>query len=299
MNSKRSIALGSFDGLHRGHRAVIDRARSFAQRGCRPCVLLLEPSPAQVLGKASAKRLMSFEYKRENLEKLGLEVIVLDFCSVKDYSSQAFFEQILCERLNAGALTCGFNYHFGAGGSGSVNDLRELCRTGGVLLGEVEPQTVDGQTVSSTLVRRALEQGDVAQAERLLGHPYGYRFEVVHGDHIGAAVLNCPTINQLFPAEMLVPKYGVYASQTLLDGVWRRSVTNIGCRPSFESNEQRSETHIIGFDGDLYGQFIEVRLCRYKRGERKFNSLEELKRQLIVDRMPEELSNSGLNPETE
>lgn len=287
MNSKRSIALGSFDGLHRGHRAVIDRARSFAEHGCRPCVLLLEPSPAQVLGKASVKRLMSFDYKRDELEKLGLEVVTLDFRTVKDLSPQAFFEQILCERLNAGVLCCGFNYHFGAGGSGDADDLRELCRTSGVLLNEIEPQTVDGQLVSSTAVRQALEQGDVERAERLLGHPFGYRFEVVHGDHIGATVLNCPTINQLFPEEMLVPKYGVYASQTLLDGVWRRSVTNIGCRPSFESNQQRSETHIIGFDGDLYGQFIEVRLCRYKRGERKFSSLEELKQQLILDRMPD------------
>ena len=287
MNSKRSIALGSFDGLHRGHRAVIDRARSFAQRGWQPCVLLLEPSPAQVLGKTSAKRLMSFDYKRSELEKLGLDVIVLDFCAVKDLMPQEFFDRILCEQLNAGALTCGFNYHFGAGGCGSTALLRDLCRSAGVILQEIEPQTVDGQVVSSTLVRQALEQGDVARAERLLGHPFGYRFEVVHGDHIGGAVLDCPTINQLFPAEMLVPKYGVYASQTLLDGVWRRSVTNIGCRPSFESNEQRSETHIIGFDGDLYGQFIEVRLCRYKRGERKFSSMEELKRQLILDRQPD------------
>ena len=287
MNSKRSIALGSFDGLHRGHKAVLDRALSFAGQGCRPCVLLLEPAPAQVLGKASAGLLMSFEDKRRELEKRGLEVVVVDFLSVKDLPPQDFFEQILCEQLSAGVLSCGFNYHFGAGGSGNAALLRTLCQQNGVLLQQIEPQTFEGELVSSTAVRQALEQGDVPRAEKLLGHPYGYRFEVVHGDHIGGRLLNCPTINQLFPAEMLVPKYGVYASQTLLDGVWRRSVTNIGCRPSFESNEQRSETHIIGFDGDLYGQLIEVRLCRYKRGERRFDSLEALKQQLIADRLPD------------
>ncbi|HBL40216.1 MAG TPA: riboflavin biosynthesis protein RibF [Ruminococcaceae bacterium] len=287
MDSKRSIALGSFDGLHRGHKAVIDRARSFARQGHKPCVLLLEPAPAQVLGKTSAKRLMSFEYKRDKLEQLGVEVAVVDFLTVKDMSPADFFETVLCKQLHAASLCCGFNYRFGVKGSGNAELLRELCEKNGVVLNEIEPQTLNGSVVSSTAIRQALAHGEVERAEEMLGHPYGYRFEVVHGDHIGGTVLNCPTINQLFPEEMLVPKYGVYASQTLVDGVWRRSVTNIGCRPSFESNEQRSETHIIDYDGDLYGQHVEVRLCRYKRSERKFDSLEELKQQLVADRQPD------------
>ncbi len=287
MDSKRSIALGSFDGLHRGHKAVIDRARFFAQQGYRPCVLLLEPPPAQVLGRTSVKRLMSFEYKRDKLAQLGVEVAVLDFLSVKDLSPADFFETVLCGQLHAGVLTCGFNYRFGAAGSGDARLLRELCEKSGVMFNEIEPQMLNETVISSTAIRQALTRGEVEQAEEMLGHPFGYRFEVVHGDRIGGTVLNCPTINQLFPGEMLVPKYGVYASQTFVDGAWHRSVTNIGCRPSFENNEQRSETHIIDFDGDLYGQRIEVRLCRYKRNERKFDSLEELKQQLIADRQPD------------
>ena len=283
-NKKRAIALGNFDGLHIGHNAVIGEVVKAAQLGFVPAVLLLDPLPSYALNKREGKELMTQGEKDKLFAAMGVEVIKVDFYKIKDYTPEEFFEKILLVELSAGMLSCGFNYRFGKGGSGDSALLASLCEGAGIQL-EVQPAvSIAGEAVSSTRIRSAIESGDIVTANAMLGREFGYTLEVVHGDEIGRK-LGCPTLNQLFPEGLIVPKYGVYASRTRIDGEWYRSVTNIGRRPSFENDEQRSETHVIGYCGDLYGREIEVRLVSYKRGEIKFNSLDELKAQLEKDKM--------------
>ncbi len=280
---KRAVALGNFDGLHTGHTAVIEKAVNMAQNGLQPCVLLLDPLPCNVEGFTAHKALITDSEKEKLLNDMGVEVVRIDFLKIKDYEPERFFEDIIINKLNAGAVSCGFNYRFGKDGKGDSALLEKLCKASDIAFCASEAVEYGGLPISSTRIRNALENGEIEQANAMLGRNFGYTLEVVHGDKIGR-LLDCPTINQLFPDELIVPKYGVYSSETKIDGKWLRSVTNIGRRPSFENDEQRSETHIIDFFGDLYGENIEVRLLSYKRGERKFSSLDELKEQLSKDK---------------
>ena len=280
---KRAVALGNFDGLHLGHTAVIEKANAMAQDGFIPCVLLLDPLPCNVEGFTPHKALITDGEKEKLLGDMGVEVVKIDFLKIKDYEPERFFEDIIIKKLNAGAVSCGFNYRFGKGGKGDSTLLESLCRSAGITFCVSEAVEFEGLPISSTRIRSALENGQIEKANAMLGRAFGYTLRVVHGDKIGR-LLDCPTINQLFPEELIVPKYGVYSSEAEIDGRWLRSVTNIGRRPSFENDEQRSETHIIGYDGDLYGKTVEVRLLFYKRGERKFSSLDELKEQLSKDK---------------
>ena len=286
-DKKRAVALGNFDGVHIGHSAVIGCAVSAAENGFVPAVLLLDPMPSRFFGKAESKELLTAEEKECLISAMGAEVVKVDFSQVKDYSPEEFFNKIIVGKLNAGMVCCGFNYRFGKDGRGDSDLLGELCKTAGVELVTVEAVLFDNQPVSSTRIRTALENGEVELANKMLGRDFGYTLEVVHGDELGRT-LDCPTLNQLFPEGMIVPKYGVYASRACVDGVWHRSVTNIGRRPTFENDQQRSETHILGYCGNLYGKKIEVRLQRYIRGEIKFSSLDELKNQLSKDKQASE-----------
>lgn len=281
-NKKRAIALGNFDGLHTGHTAVICGVVGAASCGMIPTVLLLDPLPTLAFNKHEGKALITQGEKDRLFAAMGVEVVRVDFDKIKDYAPEEFFEKILLGELNAGMLSCGFNYRFGKGGSGDSSLLASLCAAAGIKLEVQGAVSFEGEAVSSTRIRTAIENGEIESANAMLGREFGYTLEVVHGDKLGRQ-LGCPTLNQLFPDGMIVPRYGVYASRTCIDGRWYRSVTNIGRRPSFENDEQRSETHVIGFEGELYGKEIEVRLISYKRGEMKFGSLDELKAQLKKD----------------
>lgn len=284
---KRAIALGNFDGIHTGHSAVIGCAVSAAESGLVPAVLLLEPMPSRFFGRLESKELLTSDEKERLISAMGAEVLKVDFAAVKDYTPVDFFEKILVKKYNAGVLCCGFNYRFGKNGGGDSTLLGELCKNAGVELVTVPAVLYEGEPVSSTRIRTSLENGEIELANKMLGRDFGYTLEVVHGDELGRT-LDCPTLNQLFPDGMIVPKYGVYASRACVDGKWYRSVTNIGRRPSFENDQQRSETHILGYCGDLYGKSIEVRLQRYIRGEMKFSSLGDLKKQLARDKQAAE-----------
>ena len=274
---KRAVALGNFDGLHIGHASVINSAKAY--ENMLACVLLLEPLPSAAAGEA----LITDEEKQSLLDAFGVETVRIDFSAIKDWTPERFFDEIIVGKLNAGAVCCGFNYRFGKGGSGDSALLKSLCEGRNIAFCECAAVEYENEPVSSTRIRTALKNGEVEKANAMLGRNFGYCLEVVHGDKIGR-LLDCPTINQLFPPELIVPKYGVYSSLTTLGGKQLRSVTNIGRRPSFEKDEERSETHIIDYCADLYGQKIDVQLVSYKRGEKKFDSLDELKAQLNKDK---------------
>jgi riboflavin kinase/FMN adenylyltransferase len=280
--NKTAVALGSFDGLHKGHMSVIACALSFKECGLIPLVMLFDSHPLKLLANKAPAEILQPELRAEILESRGVDSFVVSFKEIKDLSCREFVTEILLDKLNAGAVCCGSNYRFGKGGAGDVNELKALCDEFGIEI-KISPEITFGDfPISSTRIRQAVESGDIPLANAMLGREFRYKYTVVSGDQRGR-LMGAPTINQHFGKNFVIPKKGVYASVTVVDSTEYPSVTNIGLRPSFENEDLRSETCILGFSGDLYGKDIEVRLLQYLRGEMKFDSMEALGAQIKSD----------------
>lgn len=276
------VALGSFDGLHIGHRAVLDAAATQREAGLEPCALLFQNHPQSLLSGCAPKQLLSEAARNRLLAHWGLRGLTLPFSDLQPLSPQSFVTEILSGKLNAKAVCCGYNYRFGQGGQGDAALLARLCAEAGIRVLVTPAVRFGAEPVSSTRIRSCLERGELTDANTMLGRAFSYAYPVIAGDRRGRR-LGWPTINQAFPDDMAVPRLGVYASRVLADGLWRQGVTNIGLCPTFTGQILRSETHIRDFDGDLYGQVIPVELLVFLRGERRFQSEEALKAQIEQD----------------
>lgn len=274
------IALGNFDGLHLGHKAVITAEKTEYER---KLALMFKKHPQAEITGVCPGILITPDKEREILREWGVEPEYMDFSSVSDLAPAEFVDEILVGRFNARSLACGFNYRFGKDASGDAELLKRLCAEREIKLTVVDEVSYDGECISSTKIRKALTEGDMTTANNMLGRHFSYNFVVVHGDERGR-ILGSPTINQFFTRDFQVPQFGVYASYTIVDGVKYPSVTNVGIRPTIGNSEKRSETHILGFDGDLYGTNTEVFLIKKLRDEKQFSSLDELKEQIMSDR---------------
>ncbi len=275
------IALGTFDGLHIGHKAVITSEKTEYER---KIALMFKKHPQISLSGKHPGILITPEKEKELLKKWGVEAEYIDFDEVSSLSPEEFVDEILVKKYNARSLSCGFNYRFGKGASGDVNTLSLLCAQREIKLTVVNHVDYLCEPVSSTRIRKAVSCGNMQDAAKMLGRYYSYDFEVKHGDERGR-ILGSPTINQFFMKDFQVPEFGVYASITVIDGEKYASVTNIGVRPTIKGvSEKRSETNIIGFQGDLYGKHPEVFIVEKIRGELKFSSLDELSGQIAKDR---------------
>lgn len=275
------IALGTFDGLHIGHKKVL---LSDTSEYDEKIALMFTEHPQKALSGDVPGELVTDKKRNELLKEWGYTPEYLDFAEVSGLSPEEFVDKILIEKFNATALCCGFNYRFGNGARGDVSILKKLCAEREIKLTVCNQVEYDGAPVSSTRIRECIKNGDIRTANKMLGRFFSYNFEVVHGDARGRT-LGSPTINQFFSDNFTVADYGVYASFTVVDGKKYISVTNIGIRPTIKGgSEKRSETNIVGFDGDLYGQDIEVFLVEKLRGERAFNSLDELSESISADR---------------
>ncbi len=280
---KTAVTLGSFDGLHKGHIAVIACAFEMQkEHGLLPLVLLFDRHPMLTVSGKAPDMILQAALRDELIAKTGAGKRIVPFREVRNMSCREFFEKILIEKLNAGGVCCGWNYRFGKNNEGGIAELKALCEEFGVMLKITPPVDFGGEPVSSTRIRQAVESGDVSLANEMLGREFRYKLTVVDGQHRGR-LIGAPTINQRFDEGFVIPKKGVYASVTVVDGREYPSVTNIGLRPSFENEDFRSETCILGFSGNLYGQEIEVRLLQYLRDETKFDSLEKLSEQIGKD----------------
>lgn len=282
---KTAVALGYFDGLHLGHIGVITAALN--QRHLKTAVFTFNCDTT--LPKFyNPEDIISFENKCELMRKVGVEYLYApDFADVCGYPAEEFISEILVKRLNAGFACCGRNFRFGKGGSGTPEILKELGKRYGIEVQIVPDVCHNGEIISSTHIRELIREGDIEQANTLLGYDLWYRLPVIHGNHIGKT-LDFPTINQVIPETNIIPRYGAYKSFVEIDGRYYRGITNIGVKPTVTERHDGSgavmETHIIGFDGDLYGQKISVSLVRFLRPEKKFSTLDELKKQLSLDR---------------
>lgn len=279
MHKQRAIALGTFDGLHRGHMQVINNTK---QGDFVPSALLFTEHPASVLAHAAPPALCTEEKRTALLEAAGIEPLYMDFREIAGLSPRAFFEEILLKRFSAGVVCCGENYTFGKGKSGNPEVLQKLCDEYGICLYVAKTVEVGGAPVSSTRIRHALEHGEVKTANEMLGRPFSYAFPVVEGDKRGRK-LQFPTANQFFPAGFVQPKCGVYASFAEIDGKRYPAVTNFGVRPTIGTKTVRSETYVLGFSGDLYGQSPEIHWLSFLRPEQKFSTLSDLQAAIASD----------------
>ena len=283
-NDGACVALGFFDGVHSGHRAVIGGC--VAEKGDRRSVVLtFRESPARVLGQSAPPLLSTNERKAELMAQLGVdELIFADFDAVKELSPEDFVIEILRDRLNAKKVYCGFNYHFGYRGAGDSDMLIRLCEEQGIEVIVKEPVFCGGEQVSSSLIREKIAAGEIETANKLLGYRYAVTGRIDEGNHVGST-LGFPTVNIPIGRGLTVPRYGVYASELLIDGVRYRGATNIGVHPTVSTLDMPlCETFLLDFDGgELYGKKAVCELKAFIRGEMCFDSMEELTTQIRKD----------------
>jgi riboflavin kinase / FMN adenylyltransferase len=276
------VAIGNFDGLHRGHAGVIVRALGLAKRLGGPCALLtFEPHPADFFaGKRVIFRLTPREAKQAILDRMGLDgMIVLTFdAALAGLSAEDFVVKVLVERLAIGGIVAGYDFHFGAKRAGTPEFLKEAGKRHGFAVEIVDKITYDASgsldAVSSTAIREALQAGDVRRARELLGHPFLIEGEVVGGAKRGRE-LGFPTAN-IVPDLSCRLKHGIYAVTIHVDGVTYGGVASFGRRPTFDDGPALLEVYVFDFHGDLYGQMAEVAFVDFLRGEEKFESPEAL-----------------------
>ena len=277
-----AVALGFFDGVHRGHRAVLSAAVSCRREGLTPAAFFFTSSPK----KDSAKQQLSSNADKIRMfEEIGIErLYIIDFERLKNKTPYAFVKDVLRDVFNAKKVFCGFNYRFGRAGSGDTELLRELCSGQGIDAFVCDTVVEDGVVVSSSEIRRLLRAGEIKRANRLLGYDFGVRSASVEGNHIGT-LMHTPTVNLRFPENTVLPRFGVYASIVTIDGERYIGVTNVGVKPTItDAGIPNCETWMPEYrGGELYGKTVDVRLRDFIRPERKFSGLQELEEAIKRD----------------
>ena len=283
MNKKIIYALGFFDGVHLGHQALLQACRELADKhGCRAGAVTFTVHPEALVTGNAPTLLNTNEDRKRMLRAYGINSVkALPFDRDLMTTHWSDFLNQLVESGAAG-FVCGNDFRFGAGGSGTAETLAAFCKSKELPYAIVPDQLMDGERISSTRIRELLEQGELTQANRLLGHAHILTGKVLSGRQLGRTI-GTPTANLAFPAGLLVPKFGVYACKVSIDGNIYPAVTNIGTRPTVNGEGVTAEAHILDFDEDLYGKKITVAFCRFLRPEQKFASLEELKAQIAAD----------------
>lgn len=285
-----AVTIGTYDGVHLGHRAIIATLVSDAKaRGLRSVVITFEPHPRLVLGKTNGAPiflLSTLEEKLSALESLGVDcVIVIHF--TKEFSetpAETFVEEVLVKQIGLAEIVIGYDHMFGKNRGGSFETLARLAETHHFTVRQIPEQKVDEHHLSSTAIRRFLESGEIEHANKLLGAPYQLSAVVIEGDKRGRTI-GFPTANLLPPKAKLIPKIGVYAVEVEVGDKRYRAMMNIGTRPTIQAQSRVSlEVHLLDFNGDLYSKELTLYFLARLRDEQKFASLDALKAQLERDR---------------
>ena len=283
MNKKTIYALGFFDGVHLGHQALLSACRSLAaERNCYAGVVTFATHPDALVGGVSPRLINTSRDRADLLQAFQVDKILeLPFDDgLKNTPWSAFLSQLL--QQDAAGFVCGSDFRFGAGGAGTAEKLEGFCRENGLACSIVPQQFLNGIRVSSTHIRSLLENGDVAEANRYLGHPHILTGTVIAGRGLGHT-FGIPTANVCLPEELVCPQLGVYACQATVDGKTYPAVTNIGSRPTVGGHQVRVESWLLDFAGDLYGKTLTLAFAAYLRPEEKFASVEELVAQIRKD----------------
>lgn len=284
MKKKWIFALGFFDGVHRGHQALLTECRRLArEHGYQAGAVTFGTHP-EALTAGQAPVMINTPRDREALlKRCGMDAVVtLPFDEALRSMSWVNFLLLLHEQYGAAGFVCGDDFRFGYRGQGTAALLKEYCRTEWLPCTVVPEQTMDGVRISSTYIRRQIEEGDMQTAVRFLGHGHLLTGEVVPGRKLGHK-LGFPTANIELPGGIACPRHGVYACCAHVDGKAYLAVTNVGSRPTVEGHQVRTETWILDFKGNLYGKAVTLEFLYFLRPECRFQSLEELKQQVLSD----------------
>lgn len=284
------ITVGTFDGVHAGHRAIMDTVVEKAkEREARSVIVTFDPHPREIInpGDAGIKLLTTLPERCEILEELGIDMMVVipfdrDFSLL---SSEEFIRDIIHKEIGVSEFVIGYDHHFGRNREGGIETVKNIGRDLGFDAYVVSKKEVGDKTVSSTAIRKALsEEGNVRQAAEFLQRPYRLNGTVVHGDKRGKEI-GYPTAN-IKPEDKrkIIPKNGVYAVKVRLEDQWYDGMMNIGVRPTFDGNEQTLEVHLFDFSEDIYGKNVQVRFFERIRDEKRFSGVNELKDQLKSDK---------------
>ncbi|WP_054694870.1 bifunctional riboflavin kinase/FAD synthetase [Syntrophomonas palmitatica] len=282
------LALGNFDGVHHGHsrliKGLVDEAHNY---GAVSAAFIFEPHPSRVLNPERApKLLVTAERKAELLENLGLELLIYHPFTMEmaRTSPREFVEKLLVNIMGVKHIAVGFNYTFGHKGSGTAEMLQEMGREYGFTVQIVPAVELDGEVVSSSLIRSYLENGAIESAGKLLGYYPMIEGIVVEGEKRGFTI-GFPTANLAVPADLSIPSRGVYAARAEIDGQLYKAAVNIGNKPTFHADYPICvEAHLIDFEGNLYGRQVRLFFLHKIRDEKKFNGAEELMAQIARDR---------------
>lgn len=280
-----TVALGNFDGIHLGHRELINKTINLARESkTTPSIFTFDCNFNEFKIGSKDTALMSKVQKEVLLEKLGIELLyIVNFCDfIKNMTPEEFVTEIILKRLNATKIIVGFNFKFGYKANGNVETLSELSRKYRFEVIVIPPIIKDDNLVSSTLIRQLIGHGNITHANKLLGRSYSMRGEVISGKGRGKN-LGFATANLKCEVDYVSPKNGVYETIVNYKGNKYRSITNIGVNPTFSDVNFSIETHIIYFKEDIYGEYIEVEFIDFIRSEKKFDSVDELVRQVNLD----------------
>ena len=273
-------ALGFFDGVHRGHQALLAQCRRLAQQyGCKAGVITFTSHPETLVNGTTPPLLNTAEDRRGLLQAMGAEMVwelPFDEQLMKTHWS-AFLNQLL--EAGAAGFVCGSDFRFGAGGSGTAKKLAAFCESRLLPYAVVPQQLLQGVRISSTFIRTLIQEGKMEEATEFLGHPHVLTGKVISGRGLGRTI-GIPTANLALPPEVICPKKGVYACKTVVDGKVYPAVANIGSRPTVEGHHITVEPWILDFEGDLYGKELTLAFYQFLRPEKKFASLEELKAEI-------------------
>lgn len=276
-------AIGNFDGVHPGHRAVFRRAgEEAALRGIRMLAITFRDNPK--FRSAGGGHLLPEAQQYKELTAAGVQTLLrLDFAEYRDKTPEQFVRETLLDALHCEVVVVGEDFRFGKNRSGDTALLGKLLSEAGKTLIPVPSVLFEGALLSSTLIRKAIASGEVGRAAAMLGRPVCYELPVENGAKLGRT-LGFPTANQYFPQGVLLPAFGVYASVAELpDGTRYNAISDVGVKPTVGSDRALIETHLLGFSGDLYGKTLRVTLSRFLRGETKFENTDALRRQIAED----------------
>lgn len=280
-----AVALGVFDAMHLGHLEIIDSVVKYAgENGLKSAVYMFRNIPKSVLTNTDIKNVNLFKKRLHILYERGVDIVIAERFTTEymkiEYTD--FVKKYLVEKFDAKYVCAGFNYHFGYKGLGNTEKLRELCAEYGIKVHIAECKSLD-KPVSSTLLRQLIASGEMEEAAKYLGRYFSVTRKIEHGERVGHKI-GFPTANIQLPDFHVVPEFGVYITRAKVDGKWYSAITNVGGKPTVGTEKQCIETHILDFDGDIYGKEIEIEFRRYLRPIKKFDNLEELTAQLENDK---------------
>ena len=280
-----AAAIGKFDGVHLGHRKLLDNILKAKADGLAAAVFTFDPPPGVFFTGKPQRGLMTKEEKRRCFREMGVDILIEFPLNAKTAAIPAedFIRDVLCGKMHVKYLAAGTDLSFGKGGKGDWHLLQALSGKLGYQAEIIDKILYNGREISSTYVREAVQKGEMELTAKLLGSPYLISGRVMHGRRLGRT-LGMPTVNLLPEKDKLLPPNGVYLSRLSFSGVSFPGITNIGCRPTVSDSGQMSvETYLYDFDSEIYGEYVEVSLYSFSRPERKFSGISELKQNMEAD----------------